>query len=96
MAPLIVLAAVVVMMLAELWLSTSNERVLRARPGRLDSSAQATFSCTRHAFARLLSGTSGSELVRSGDITVEGEGAVVERLFGLFDTFPFWFPIVTP
>ena len=30
MAPLIVLAAVLVMMLAELWLSMSNERVLRA------------------------------------------------------------------
>ena len=31
MVPLIVLAAVLVMMLAELWLSMSNERVVRAK-----------------------------------------------------------------
>jgi methyltransferase len=36
MVPLLVLAAVVVMMLAELWLSTSNERVLRAN-GAVDA-----------------------------------------------------------
>lgn len=48
MVPLIVLAAVLVMMLAELWLSMSNERVLRAN-GAIEANDQ-VFAVMRLAY----------------------------------------------
>ena len=39
--------------------------------------------------------TSG-ELIQSGDIKLTGSQADFDQFFGLLDTFPFWFNIVTP
>ena len=71
--------------------------VLNAHRGRQDARAEATLSCTRPTFDRLVAGTATlDELVRGGDLRIEGRAEAVTELMGLFDQFDFWFPIVTP
>jgi alkyl sulfatase BDS1-like metallo-beta-lactamase superfamily hydrolase len=36
------------------------------------------------------------DLIQSGDIKLTGSQADFDQFFGLLDTFPFWFHIVTP
>jgi alkyl sulfatase BDS1-like metallo-beta-lactamase superfamily hydrolase len=36
------------------------------------------------------------DAIKGGDIRLDGEGDSVREFFGMLDTFPFWFNIVTP
>lgn len=40
--------------------------------------------------------TTIGDAIASGDITMSGDRAKVDEFFGLLDTYPFWFDIVTP
>ena len=51
----------------------------------------------REAFQKIILGTTTLDReIASGGVRVDGDAAALSDLFELFDTFPFWFPIVTP
>jgi alkyl sulfatase BDS1-like metallo-beta-lactamase superfamily hydrolase len=65
--------------------------------GRQDPEAGATLSMTRPVLSGLVLGQVGlDDAISAGDVTVEGDLAAAQELLGLFDTFEFWFNIVTP
>ena len=64
---------------------------------RHDDDADASITLRRRALDRILLGeVTVAELESSGEVTVEGDSAALDRLLSLLDTFDFWFPIVTP
>jgi alkyl sulfatase BDS1-like metallo-beta-lactamase superfamily hydrolase len=40
--------------------------------------------------------TTLDDAIAKGDIKVQGNTGTVKEFFGLLDTYPFWFNIVTP
>ncbi|MQY21083.1 alkyl/aryl-sulfatase [Nocardia macrotermitis] len=57
----------------------------------------ATVYWDREAFQNIILGTTTlDQAIASGAVRVDGDTAALSGLFELFDTFPFWFPIVTP
>lgn len=65
--------------------------------GRQDPDAGATLTMTRPVLTEVILGmTAFDDAISAGDVTVEGDPAAAHELLGLFDTFEFWFNIVTP
>lgn len=65
--------------------------------GKILPDPDATVVWRRDTFQRVLFGTAQlSTEVEAGRVRVDGERNALTELFGLLDTFPFWFPIVTP
>jgi alkyl sulfatase BDS1-like metallo-beta-lactamase superfamily hydrolase len=59
--------------------------------------AVATLSLSRESLNGVFLGeTSMADAVSAGDVTVDGDQAKLEELVSYFDTFEFWFNIVTP
>ncbi|WP_067669010.1 alkyl/aryl-sulfatase [Nocardia miyunensis] len=57
----------------------------------------ATVYWDREAFQNIILDTTTLDReIASGAVRVDGDVATLSGLFELFDTFPFWFPIVTP
>jgi alkyl sulfatase BDS1-like metallo-beta-lactamase superfamily hydrolase len=65
--------------------------------GRQDPDAGATLTMTRPVLTAVILGrTAFDEAIGAGDVTVDGDPAAAQELLGLFDSFEFWFNIVTP
>jgi alkyl sulfatase BDS1-like metallo-beta-lactamase superfamily hydrolase len=61
------------------------------------SAPDATMSLTKQTLTRIQLGeVTLEDAIRSGEVHVDGKQASVSEFFGLLDTFPFWFNIVTP
>jgi alkyl sulfatase BDS1-like metallo-beta-lactamase superfamily hydrolase len=61
------------------------------------SAPDATMSLTKQTLTRIQLGeVTLEDAIRSGEVRVDGKQASVRDFFGLLDTFPFWFNIVTP
>jgi len=64
--------------------------------GRQDAEAS-TLTMTRPVLTDVILGTTPfDDAIARGEVTVTGDGAAARELLGLFDTFEFWFNIVTP
>jgi alkyl sulfatase BDS1-like metallo-beta-lactamase superfamily hydrolase len=76
---------------------TVRNGVMRHRPGRHGSAADATLVAAREALNQLVLKTADlGELAQSGQLGVEGDGAKIGELLGLLDEPDPRFPIVTP
>jgi alkyl sulfatase BDS1-like metallo-beta-lactamase superfamily hydrolase len=65
--------------------------------GRQDPAAASTLTMTRSVLTEVILGsTAFDEAIASGEVAVDGDEAAAHELLGLFDTFEFWFNIVTP
>jgi len=65
--------------------------------GRQEPDAGATLSMSRPVLSAVILGQVGFDAaIAAGDVTVEGDPAAAQELLGLFDTFEFWFNVVTP
>jgi len=81
----------------EVWLLGLQNGTLRSVAGRRPDAPVATLRLTHDALAALATGrTTWEELVEGGGFEVDGDRAAVDGLVSLFDTFAFWFDIVTP
>jgi alkyl sulfatase BDS1-like metallo-beta-lactamase superfamily hydrolase len=70
--------------------------VLNWSPKRV-AKPNASISLTKSTLDRIQLGEAkAGELIESGDIKLTGSRADFDQFFGLLDTFPFWFHIVTP
>jgi len=66
-------------------------------PGRQDSAADATLTMARTELNEIILGeTTLDDAVANGRAELTGSSAAVSELLSLFDTFEFWFNIVTP
>ena len=71
--------------------------VLNYKPATQSPDADATISLSRQGLVALaLLGRPPASLVENGIITVEGNTGALEEMMSLFDSFEFWFNIVTP
>ncbi|MDN4597173.1 alkyl/aryl-sulfatase [Leifsonia virtsii] len=77
-------------------LEVRNGVLVYTRDGLLDGTVARASSSKAALAAALFGGRSLDDLVGSGDASVEGDRAAVDRLFGMLDDFPLWFPIVQP
>jgi alkyl sulfatase BDS1-like metallo-beta-lactamase superfamily hydrolase len=65
--------------------------------GRQDPGADATLTMTRPVLSGIILGQVAlDDAIAGGDVTVAGSSTAAQELLGLFDTFEFWFDIVTP
>lgn len=65
--------------------------------GRLDPDAATMLTMTRSTLTQLVLGQRPLDAaISDGAVTVEGDAGPAHELLGLFDTFKFWFDIVTP
>ncbi|MBU3064193.1 MBL fold metallo-hydrolase [Nocardia sp. NEAU-G5] len=65
--------------------------------GKLLPDPDAAVHWKRSAFQNVIVGASTLDReIAAGSVRVEGDRAALTGLFELLDTFPFWFPIVTP
>lgn len=70
--------------------------VLRHAP-QFGASPDATMTMTKTTLTRIQLGEiTMADAILAGDVKVDGRKAAVDEFFGLLDTFPFWFNIVTP
>lgn len=70
---------------------------LHATQGEQAEDAAATISITRSALNDVVAGSKTlAQIVESDDASVTGDQAAVTTFTGLFDSFEFWFNIVTP
>jgi alkyl sulfatase BDS1-like metallo-beta-lactamase superfamily hydrolase len=61
------------------------------------ASPDATMTLTKDTLTRIQLGqVTLEDAIKGGDIRLDGEGDSVREFFGMLDTFPFWFNIVTP
>ncbi|MCA8880931.1 MAG: MBL fold metallo-hydrolase [Rhodobacteraceae bacterium] len=59
--------------------------------------ADATLTMSRETLNNVILGqTTMAEVVKAGDVTIDGDQGRLEQLVSYLDTFPFWFNIVTP
>ena len=71
--------------------------VLNYKPETQSPDADATISLTRQGLVALaLLGRPPATLTENGVIAVDGNTGALEEMISLFDTFEFWFNIVTP
>ncbi|MEY9999066.1 alkyl sulfatase C-terminal domain-containing protein [Sinorhizobium fredii] len=61
------------------------------------ASPDATLTLTKSTLDRIQLGEiTAQDATAGGDLQIEGPREALDELVGLFDTFPFWFNIVTP
>ncbi|MEM8766243.1 MAG: alkyl sulfatase dimerization domain-containing protein [Pseudomonadota bacterium] len=83
--------------LAEPWLLSIENGVLRGIEDASHPDAAATLTMTSTDFKGLMVGLSdGATLLNEGRLVIEGDAAALLTLTGLFDQFPRRYPIVTP
>ena len=76
---------------------TVNNSVLNYAHDRQDPKADATITLSKATLnAVQLKEATLDQKVASGDIKIIGNQAALGEFMGLFDTFPFWFNVVTP
>ena len=64
---------------------------------RFVDNADATVTLKKETLDNIeLKTTTVDEAIASGDMKIDGSKANFDEFFGLLDTFPFWFNIVTP
>jgi alkyl sulfatase BDS1-like metallo-beta-lactamase superfamily hydrolase len=79
------------------YVATLANGVLNHKAAAPVANADASIQLTRQAFlAMAFRDPSVEALVANGMIRVEGDSAALAELLGLFDSFEFWFNIVTP
>ena len=65
--------------------------------GLAQKGADATVTLKKETLDNIeLKTTTVDEAIASGDMKIDGSKANFDEFFGLLDTFPFWFNIVTP
>ena len=75
--------------------NSTNASTNTAQTKILDDDA--TLTLTRDALTDIILGqTSFDESIANGTIALDGDTAAMRDLLSLFDTFEFWFNIVTP
>jgi alkyl sulfatase BDS1-like metallo-beta-lactamase superfamily hydrolase len=71
--------------------------VLNYKSATQSPDADATISLTRQGLVALaLRGRPPAALIENGVISVDGDTGALDEMMSLFDTFEFWFNIVTP
>jgi len=71
--------------------------VLNYKAATQSPDADATISLSRQGLVALaLLGRQPASLIENGIISVEGNTGALEEMMSLFDSFEFWFNIVTP
>ena len=71
--------------------------VLNYKPATQSPDADATISLSRQGLVALaLLGRPPASLIENGIISVEGNTGALEEMMSLFDSFEFWFNVVTP
>ena len=79
------------------WILGLQHSVLRTVKGRLDPSADATFTMTRLMLLSILGGTATFvDAITTGDVIVEGDATSLVKIFGHLDTFSTGFAIIEP
>ncbi len=83
--------------IGEDWILGLQNCVLRSVKGRLDPNANVTLTLTRLTLLSVIGGdTTFLDAIQKGDITIEGDGAALLKIFGHLDTFQTGFAIVEP
>jgi alkyl sulfatase BDS1-like metallo-beta-lactamase superfamily hydrolase len=77
-------------------LEVHNGVLVYTRDASLEGTIARVSSSKAALAAALFDARPLDDLVSSGDASVDGDRAVVDRLFGMLDDFPLWFPIVQP
>jgi alkyl sulfatase BDS1-like metallo-beta-lactamase superfamily hydrolase len=63
----------------------------------LGAQPDATMTLSKETLTRIqLGGVTLEDAVKAGDVKVDGKGEAIHEFFGMLDTYPFWFNIVTP
>ena len=79
------------------WILGLQNSVLRSVKGRLDPAADATLTLTRLTLLSVIGGDATFvEAIQNGEITIDGDGSALLKIFGHLDTFMTGFAIVEP
>lgn len=81
---------------ADFLLELRNGVLVYTRDAAFDGVAATAASTKRALAATLFGGVPLPAALASGDIVISGDESAVQRVFGLLDDFPLWFPIVQP
>ena len=73
------------------------QEIVHPAPVEFGATPDATLTLARTTLTRIQLGeVTMADAIQAGDVKVDGRQAAVAEFFGLLDTFPFWFNIVTP
>ncbi len=83
--------------IGEDWILGLQNSVLRSVRGRLDPVGEVTLTLTRLTLLSVLGGDATFvEAIQNGEITIDGDGSALLKIFGHLDTFMTGFAIVEP